>query len=278
MHVSQFFSRVRGYNTLVEQFVIDRLIDLNHQFYQTFALQFSMTRRRIQPGIRRVIEQLPQELHVLDLGCGNGTFFRELERRGHTGLYVGLDFSRDLLTEAQTPEQPNRWASSVQDGIDDQPISAAHCLHSIFFQVDLATRGWSDAIYGAPFTLACAFAVLHHIPGEDLRRGLLREVHQLLVPGGRFIHSEWQFLKSPRFQARIQPWEVFGLNESQVEPGDYLLDWRYGEQGYRYVHYFEMDELAALADMTGFRVVDSYQSDGEGSRLGLYQVWERLDG
>jgi hypothetical protein len=41
------------------------------------------------------------------------------------------------------------------------------------------------------------------------------------------------------------------------------------------VHQFSEQELAELAESTGFRVVESFYSDGEGGRLGLYQVWKK---
>ena len=107
----------------------------------------------------------------------------------------------------------------------------------------------------------------------DLRLQVLRKVRSLLAPEGRFIHSEWQFLNSPRLKNRIQPWEAIGLSESDVDPGDYLLDWRHGGQGLRYVHHFSEDELEQLAESVGFKVIQSFLSDGENNRLGLYQVW-----
>jgi hypothetical protein len=58
-----------------------------------------------------------------------------------------------------------------------------------------------------------------------------------------------------------------------VDAGDYLLDWRQGGSGLRYVHHFDEAELSALAATTGFRVLETFYSDGEGGRLGLYQVW-----
>ena len=96
----------------------------------------------------------------------------------------------------------------------------------------------------------------------------------MLAAHGRLIHSEWQFLNSPRLAARIQPWEQVGLSPAQVDPGDYLLDWRQGGFGRRYVHYFTLEELDALAAGSGFNIMDTFSSDGEGNNLSLYQVWE----
>jgi 2-polyprenyl-3-methyl-5-hydroxy-6-metoxy-1,4-benzoquinol methylase len=118
-----------------------------------------------------------------------------------------------------------------------------------------------------------AFAVLHHIPSAELRLDLLRVVYRLLKTDGMFVHSNWQFLNSERLKTRIQPWETISLAGSDVEMGDYLLDWRSGGQGLRYVHHFTEQELADHASSAGFNVVKTFYSDGEGGRLGLYQVW-----
>ena len=80
---------------------------------------------------------------------------------------------------------------------------------------------------------------------------------------------------SPRLQARVVPWEAIGLSQEEVEPGDYLLDWRRGGIGLRYVHHFNEEELQNLATKAGYQIVETFYSDGEGGRLGLYQVWEK---
>ncbi|MCU0488883.1 MAG: hypothetical protein MUE67_08035 [Anaerolineales bacterium] len=66
------------------------------------------------------------------------------------------------------------------------------------------------------------------------------------------------------------------LQASQVDPGDYLMDWRAGGQGLRYVHLFSEKELAELAGKSGFKIDDSFFSDGESNNLGLYQVWSAV--
>ena len=233
-----------------------RLIDLNRQFYQTFALQFSATRGRIQPGVRRVLQSLPLDADVLDLGCGNGSLARTLSQQGFNGSYLGLDFSEGLLSVARQG-LPRNYT---------------------FLQVDLTSPGWDQAIWPRAFDFVLAFAVCHHIPGHALRRNLLAGVRHCLSDGGRLVHSEWQFLNSPRLRARLQPWDTIGMNADQVDEGDYLLDWRAGGSGLRYAHHFSEAELALLAEASGFRVLETFYSDGEGSRLGLYQVWEKSAG
>ncbi len=67
--------------------------------------------------------------------------------------------------------------------------------------------------------------------------------------------------------------ETIGLEDGQVDPGDHLLDWRHGGRGLRYVHAFESSELEELAGRAGFRRVRTYHADGQGGRLGRYEVW-----
>jgi len=60
------------------------------------------------------------------------------------------------------------------------------------------------------------------------------------------------------------------------------LDWRHAlpgqaeQSGLRYVHLFSRLELAELAASSGFIIEQEFESDGEGGKLGLYQVWRSV--
>jgi tRNA (uracil-5-)-methyltransferase TRM9 len=239
----------------MEPTAAQRLIALNHQFYQTFAIPFSDTRQRLQPGVLRVLERLPPDADVLDVGCGNGELWRTLSRRGFQGRYVGLDFSPALLAIASQQQ-------------------AETIGQAAFLTADLTDPQWDARLPVASFDRILALAVLHHLPGQELRCQVLGKIHNRLAPGSLFMLSAWQFLNSPRLAARVQPWERLGLSPAQVDPGDYLLDWRQGGSGLRYVHQFSSSELETLAQATGFKLLEEYLSDGENHRLGLYQVWQ----
>ncbi|HKY52914.1 MAG TPA: class I SAM-dependent methyltransferase [Anaerolineales bacterium] len=232
-----------------------RLIELNKDFYTRFGDSFSATRHRIQPGVRRVLGMLNGDESILDLGCGNGEFARELAKRGHHGPYLGVDFSLPLLRDAES--QP--------EGLSARFIEMDLTQLSLNSNQLLVIGNWS---------VVTAFAVLHHIPSRELRLDIFKEVHKLLKPDGKFIHSNWQFLNSEKLKGRIQPWEMASISQSEVDMGDYLLDWRNGGVGLRYVHHFNEEELFNLAKATGFGVIDTFYSDGETGNLGLYQVWQ----
>ncbi len=241
------------------------LLDINHQFYQNFGRAFAATRRRIQPGTRRILNAL-RPGDYLDLGCGSGSLAAAWVESGPPGSYTGLDFSQALLDEARL----------AVDGLSRPGLTLR------FLQADLSDPAWDAPLEGLRFDGILALAVLHHIPSFDLRLSILRQARALLKPGGVFTHSEWQFQNSPRLMARRLPWQRAGIDPAALEPGDTLLDWRYAlegqpeQVGLRYVHLFERAELAELAQASGFEIVEEFSSDGEGGSLGLYQRWRSL--
>lgn len=237
----------------MNQTTAERLLAVNREFYERFGSQFSATRQRLQPGVKKILDAIRADESVLDLGCGNGNFLRELARRGHKAPLLGVDFSLPLLRDAES-----------SSGVEFREVDITKL--SVISDQLLMTDNWS---------LMTSFATLHHIPSSELRLGILKTVRKLLKDDGRFILSNWQFLNSAKLRARIQPWERVGLTAGDVDEGDYLLDWRSGGEGLRYAHQFSAEELSALAEQAGMRVVDSFLSDGEGGNLGLYQVWVR---
>ena len=245
------------YNPGMDAGTAARLVQINREFYTSFGESFSATRQRIQPGVRRVLEILRGEESVLDLGCGNGELARELAKRGQRGSYLGVDFSLPLLQDAQS--QPEGFSAR-------------------FLAMDLTrlNEKVEELVVKGNWSVVTAFAVLHHIPSSQLRLNILRVVNKLLKDDGLFIHSNWQFLNSEKLKSRIQDWSEVDLSNEDVDPGDYLLDWRSGGYGLRYVHHFDKQELRELATEAGFRVVDTFYSDGETGNLGLYQVWRPI--
>lgn len=237
----------------------NRLIEINRGFYDWFGDSFSATRQRLQPGVRKILESIAADDSVLDLGCGNGLFLRELHGRGHRAPLLGVDFSLPLLREAEsTPGVEFREADLTQLAVNSEKLSVSSGQLSV-------TDHWS---------LITMFATLHHIPSIELRLNILKTVRSLLKPNGRFYLSNWQFLNSAKLRARIQPWSRVGLSDSDVDEGDYLLDWRGGEgEGLRYAHHFSAGELLGLAYQAQMKVEAEFLSDGENGRLALYQTW-----
>jgi SAM-dependent methyltransferase len=245
--------------------MIAKLHHINQEFYQTFARSFASTRRRLQPGIRKILRDIPAHGNWLDVGCGSGALAVEWLRQQRTGLYQGVDFSQGLLGEA---EKEIRTVHSPTE------------LEIKFSHADLVSENWISPFKDKNWNGVICFAVLHHIPGTELRQRMCTSIGRLLGEQKMLHLSVWQVNNSPRLMQRILPWNEAGLNEDELDEGDVLMDWRAGTEsedhsrGIRYVHIFTENELADLAERSGFEVKDSFFSDGKEGNLGLYQSWE----
>lgn len=235
----------------MEEETVRQLLALNRRFYEQLAAPFAQTRQRPQPGFTRLLPYLPDPYgSVLDVGCGEGRFARFLVQHGFTGRYVGIDFSENLLQAAAT--------------------ALPNTLDSAFLARNLAAPGALDSL--GTFSLIVSLAVLQHIPGRANRVRLLAAIAANLAPGGRIFLSTWQFLDSERQRRKVVPWATAGLDEAALEPGDYLLTWRSGGHGLRYVAHVDAAETAALAAAANLQVITNFRSDGREGDLNLYTV------
>ncbi len=233
-----------------------KLLEINQAFYDQYADSFSVTRHQVQPGVHRISQRMPPDAAVLDVGCGNGTLARQLAAQGFRGAYLGVDLSEGLLADARRLTQAQTAGTFT------------------FKQADLADLDWPSALPQKRYDWLVSFAVLHHLPGEQLRRQTAASFRALVAPGGFAAVSVWQWQHSARLRKRVLPWSVIGLSPADLDPGDVLLDWRAGDTpGLRYVHTFTEDSLSELARQAGFRVGEQFYADGKTGDLALYQIW-----
>ncbi|MBI3764554.1 MAG: class I SAM-dependent methyltransferase [Chloroflexi bacterium] len=232
--------------------VTRRLIRLNAAFYQTFAAEFAESRAAIQPGIRRALAEIANCRSILDIGCGDGRVAQALAKMGWAGRYIGVDFSERLIELARARELTS--------------------LRATFIKADISRRDWTGQLPRQSFDAALAFAVFHHIPGARRRIRLMRQIISRLKPGGLAVVSTWQFLSDERLKRKIAPWSRIGLTSSDVEEADYLLDWKRGGEGLRYVCALGETELRELARAAGCEVLEMWRADGRTGELSLYTV------
>ena len=104
-----------------------------------------------------------------------------------------------------------------------------------------------------PFDGLLAFAVLHHLPGQESPYRFLKAGAHADQTGGRFYSQRVADPKQPEIDVPPAALVEAGLSEDQVEAGDVLLDWRQSTKGspqsagLRYVHMFTETDLEALA-------------------------------
>lgn len=233
--------------------VVDRLWQLNRDFYTALAEPFAASRAAPQAGWQRLAPFLPQHGMLLDAGCGNGRLAHFLHTAQPALGYVGVDGSAALLSAARRS-------------------AAAAGLAASFIQADLAAADWPAQLPQQGFAAVALLAVLHHVPGWAARVALLHRSAAVLAANGVILLSVWQFLNEDRLRRRLMPWNAAGLQADEVEPEDYLLDWQRGGTGLRYCHWVSEAELAGLAAAAGLAVRTLFYADGRSGRLNLFAV------
>lgn len=231
--------------------VIQRLNAINRQFYETIAQSFDETRGKPWPGWDHLLPHLKalsvEPLEVLDVGCGNGRFGLFLaENLPYPVRYTGIDNNQHLLDAA---------AASLKATPN---ITAALHRHDVVESVP------DSGLYD----LVGVFGLIHHIPGYSNRQHFVYKLSEWLKPGGILALACWRFYDYERFRARIVPWPDDLTGE--VEPHDYLLDWRRGEVALRYCHHVDDAELSDLIAITRLEEIETFSADGFSGAVNRY--------
>lgn len=231
---------------------VNKLLKINREFYSQFSADFSDTRSSERFNIEPFRKFLANDIRLLDAGCGNGRLAGTLGRAGYSLDYVGIDGSAELIAFAQ------------------KQSAGLKTVRAQFRAVDLTAPRWSEALRDvAPFDVIFSIAVLHHIPSFELRAQVLKETRALLKPRGIFVMSNWQFLNNERLRKKVVSWDKAQIGEWRLETNDYLLDWKRGGTGYRYVHLVDENEVNELARASDFQVIEQFHADSD---LNLYSI------
>lgn len=222
-----------------------QLIQLNNDFYRQIAPFFSATRQT--PWAHWVDLPLPKNGDtVLDVACGNLRFKKFLDERINHFEYLGVDACTELL-HLSHQEQP--------------------CFQQLDILANFLTGDdWTKQLPRAQYNYIFCSAFFHHVPGADWREQLLRQLFDLLAPGGLLVFTLWQFMVDPNLAKHI----VKNLGDN-----DYLLDWKSGVTATRYCHHFSDEEVTILIDQLkqwGGEVVMDFVADGSTHRMNRYLV------
>ncbi|MBW6441908.1 class I SAM-dependent methyltransferase [Patescibacteria group bacterium] len=250
---------------------INQILELNKEFYQLVGKDFSKTRQKPWEGWGRVIEIIRKELEeknknydenkvrFLDIGCGNGRFFKFLwENIGNLNIegfeYTGVDINNDLLEEA-TRVQPckglSRRLSTRSRPRSDPRLNP----HPVFIKEDIFKN--IDKIPGK-YNVVTAFGVTHHIPDNNFRKAWFSKLPKLLKDE-----------KGCLSMLALTFWDF------EQKPGDYFLGWKENEKAKRYCHKYSKKEIENLKKMyknDGLNLINEFEADNKN----LYLIFGKI--
>ncbi|RJR31404.1 class I SAM-dependent methyltransferase [Candidatus Parcubacteria bacterium] len=170
-------------------------------------------RQNIWPEEKSLLKKIKNEDSVLDLGCGEGRILPLLKNMKIR--YLGIDNCSVLIRKAQ----------------------------GRFPAVNFKAADITSFKLNEKFDVILSFAVLHHIPSEDLRLKVLENVKNHLKPGGIVLMTNWRL---ENFKNKIQA--------KDLGKDDFYVAWRNkNEAVYRYYHNFNLKELDFILRKAGFK-------------------------
>ena len=203
-----------------------RIVDKIKSDYNLIAKEWDLSRSQPSQIKLNLIRDIEPDTEVLDIGCGNGLMFPYIAEKG--AFYFGLDIAENLIDIAK-----DRYAGEIEEGRARFVVGEA---------TDLPVRD-------GEFDFVISFAVLHHLPSDEMRKKFFEEIQRALRPNGRVKITVWNLFNEwarDRFDIGSQ---LAGKNS-----GDVTIPWKgtRGEIVNRYVHQFSEDELYALAEEADF--------------------------
>lgn len=231
------------------------LLDLVKRNYEKIAADFDNTRKKyLWPEIVKLAEQVKDGSRVLDAGCGNGRLLRVFSEKKID--YVGIDNSKELIKTAvnnfQIPITNNQtnYKSQFLNKIKNTKFILGDIIELDKFKEN-------------NFTYVFCVAVLHHLPGKDLRVKALKQMKNKISNNGKIIITVWNLWPQTEFRKLIFKFGLFKLiGKNKMDLGDILFDWK-NNRGQplsrRYYHAFSKNELKKLAVRAGLKIEKLYK-------------------
>lgn len=242
---------------------IQKLDQLNQDFYTQVAIPFSESRQQAWAGWQQLLPVLSElltkrsHLRVLDLGCGNGRFGHFLAEHFEPNLitYSGCDSSEALLTIAK---------QSLSPVFQSLQLTKVNLITELLHSTE---KTW----FNQEWDVIVCFGVIHHLPSQAIRQALVSRSCHSVSADGVVIIAAWQFLQSSKLASKIVEPELVGLTKAELEPNDYILSWERGTTAWRYCHLVDYQEFRDLLPKEAINV-EHYVADGKEGNLNQYFI------
>ena len=227
----------------------DKILGLNKKSYNNIAEHFSITRNYIWPDLKNLSEHVLNDHAVLDVGCGNGRLYEELEDKNIK--YFGVDSCKKLIDIARERYGENN-----------------HNAQFGFFNIFNMPFGENQ------FDVAFAVAIINHIPTRELQLKALKKLAKIIKPGGLLLMTNWNLLRPTlnsksvlyyglkKLKISKKDWlEKYGVEKKEFGLKDVMTEWRSKKPlNPLYYYAFSLKEIDDLVKESGFEILDSYYS------------------
>ncbi len=218
-----------------------KLLSIVKEGYEEAARDFSETRKKfLWPELVKLAGLVKDDDSVLDAGCGNGRLLEAFKDKKIN--YLGFDNSKKLIELAKTEFSKKSYELRVMS-----------CEFLVGNILEL------DKIINNKFDYIFCIAVLHHIPGNDLRVKALEQLKSKIKPGGKIILTVWNLWNLPKFKKLIFKFLALKLiGKNRMDFGDILFK-GFKLNRERYYHAFSQCELKNLFKKSGLKIIKLYK-------------------
>jgi ubiquinone/menaquinone biosynthesis C-methylase UbiE len=222
------------------------LLEKTKADYNLIAQDFSSKRKEIWEELLFLFEDLKEGEKVLDLGCGNGRWFKIFKEKKIK--YIGIDNSEKLIE-----------------------IAKKNFPEANFLVADALNLPFPENYFDKVF----AIAILHHIPSESFRIQFLKQVKRVLKPKGKLILTVWKLhqLKEKLLILKYTILKIIG--KSKLDFKDIFEPW--GKKLQRYYHCFSKRELKKLVEKVNFKILKIGEvKNKRKNRQNFYLICEKI--
>ena len=183
-----------------------------------------------------VLDYVPDNARVLDIGCGAGRMAIPLAEMGLD--VVAIDISETMVRAAE--EQARLAGVEVEFKVMDA------------LEIQLEESGFDVAFF--------SYNGIELLPGRDGKRRLFEQVRRALKPDGRFIFCSHSIFALNMFAlGRLKAFlklcasQLLGFPAREQELGERFLDWEYEEA--KYLQVLPPSTLIKMLRECGFRLL-----------------------